>query len=232
VADLHPDPAGFGPWLRAALARPPDEAGVALSTIHRVKGREWPRVAVFGASDGVMPHRLAQGAAALEEERRVFHVAVTRGIGRVAVLADAARPSPFLAELDRDATPDELAAAERAARADPAPGSSAAGRARAAAGGASAPRPTATGPEAARVEHALRAWRKERSAADGVPAYVVLNDRHLVGIADRRPATTRELSACPGIGPAKLAAYGDELLALVAAATATGDPSDGNGYSE
>jgi DNA helicase-2/ATP-dependent DNA helicase PcrA len=232
VADLHPDPAGFGPWLRAALARPPDEAGVALSTVHRVKGREWPRVAVFGASDGVMPHRLAQGAAALEEERRVFHVAITRGIGRVAVLADAARPSPFLAELDRDATPDELAAAERAARADPAPGSSAAGRARAAAGGASAPRPTATGPEGARVEHALRAWRKERSAADGVPAYVVLNDRHLVGIAERRPATTRELSACPGIGPAKLAAYGDELLALVAAATATGDPADGNGHSE
>jgi DNA helicase II / ATP-dependent DNA helicase PcrA len=232
VADLHPDPAGFAPWLRAVLARPPDEAGVALSTVHRVKGREWPRVALFGASAGVMPHRLAQGAAALEEERRVFHVAITRGIGRVAVLADAARPSPFLAELDRDATPDELAASERAARADAAPMSSATGRARAAAGGAPAARPTASGPDAARVEQALRAWRKERSAADGVPAYVVLNDRHLVGIAERRPATTRELSACPGIGPAKLAAYGDELLALVAAATATGDPPDGEGYSE
>jgi DNA helicase-2/ATP-dependent DNA helicase PcrA len=232
VADLHPDPAGFTPWLRAALARPPDEGGVTLSTVHRVKGREWPRVAVFGASDGVMPHRLAQGAAALEEERRVFHVAITRGIGGVTVLADASRPSPFLAELDRDATPDELDAAERAAGADAAPVASATGRARAAAAGAKATPPTASGPEAARVEQALRAWRKERSAADGVPAYVVLNDRHLVGIAECRPATTRELSACPGIGPAKLAAYGDELLALVAAATATGEPPDGNGYSE
>ncbi len=232
VADLHPDPAGFTPWLRAALARPPDEDGVTLSTVHRVKGREWPRVAVFGASDGVMPHRLAQGAAALEEERRVFHVAITRGMRRVAVLADASRPSPFLAELDRDATPEELAAAERTARADAAPVASATGRARAAAAGAKAPPPTASGPEAARVEQVLRAWRKERSAADGVPAYVVLNDRHLVGIAERRPATTRELSACPGIGPAKLAAYGDDLLALVAAATATGEPADGNGYSE
>jgi len=227
VADLHPEPGGFGSWLRAALAQPPDDAGVTLSTVHRVKGREWPRVAVFGASDGVMPHRLAQGAAALEEERRVFHVAITRGIGRVAVLADASRPSPFLAELDRDATPDELAEAERAARADAAPVASATGRARAGGGGAKAPAPAASGPEAARVEQALRGWRKERSSADGVPAYVVLNDRHLVGIAERRPATTRELSACPGIGPAKLAAYGDELLALVAAATAPGDAGPG-----
>ncbi len=112
VADLHPDLAGFEPWLRSALTRPEDDAGVVLSTIHRVKGREWPRVAVFGATEGLMPHRLAQGRAAVEEERRVFHVAITRGIGRVAVLADTSRPSPFLLELDRDATPDELAAVD------------------------------------------------------------------------------------------------------------------------
>ena len=147
-------------------------------------------------------------------------MAITRGIGRVAVLADASRPSPFLGELDRDATPDELAEAEHDARAATAPVTSATGRARAGgAGRAKEPAPTASGPEAARVEQALRAWRKERSSADGVPAYVVLNDRHLVGIAERRPTSTRQLAACPGIGPAKLEAYGDELLALVAAAT-------------
>ena len=75
--------------------------------------------------------------------------------------------------------------------------------------------PTASGPVAARVEAALREWRRERSRADGVPAYVVINDRHLMGIAERRPTTTKGLAACPGIGPAKLAAYGDELIALV-----------------
>ncbi|MFS8585620.1 MAG: HRDC domain-containing protein, partial [Acidimicrobiia bacterium] len=79
--------------------------------------------------------------------------------------------------------------------------------------------PPPSGPEVAAVEAALRAWRREGSRADGVPAYVVLNDRHLRGIAERRPRTERELAACPGIGPAKLAAYGDELLALVARAT-------------
>jgi DNA helicase-2/ATP-dependent DNA helicase PcrA len=231
VADLHTDPAGFEPWLRAGLTRPDDEGGVVLSTIHRVKGREWPRVAVFGATEGLMPHRLAQGRAAVEEERRVFHVAITRGIGKVAVLTDTSRPSPFLSELDRDATPDELAKAdadETAATADTAgtgagaPVVSATGRARGRSGD-KPPVPTASGPEAARVEAALREWRRERSKADGVPAYVVINDRHLMGIAERRPTSTKALASCPGIGPAKLAAYGDELIALVTASVGGGD---------
>jgi DNA helicase II / ATP-dependent DNA helicase PcrA len=227
VADLHPDPAGFEPWLRSALGRSGDEAGVTLSTVHRVKGREWPRVALFGASDGLMPHRLAQGRAAVEEERRVFHVAITRGIGEVAVLADASRPSPFLDELAADATPDELAQADRQAElaavaqtTGPAAGGRGERRPR-------APVPTASGPEAARVEQALRAWRKQRSKDDGVAAFIVLSDRHLMGIAERRPVTTRELAACPGIGPAKLDAYGDELLALVTAAVEGGGGTTG-----
>ena len=75
--------------------------------------------------------------------------------------------------------------------------------------------PAASSPEVAAVEAALREWRRERSRSDGVPAYVVINDRHLMGIAERRPTDTRALAACPGIGPAKLAAYGDELVAFV-----------------
>jgi DNA helicase-2/ATP-dependent DNA helicase PcrA len=96
VADLHPDPAGFEPWLRALFGRERDPDGVVLSTIHRVKGREWDRVLLFGVSDGVMPHRLAEDR---EEERRVLHVGITRGRHRVALLSDATRRSPFLGEL-------------------------------------------------------------------------------------------------------------------------------------
>ena len=96
VADLHPDPTGFEPWLRTAFSRESTPGGVTLSTIHRVKGREWDRVAVFGVADGIVPHRLAED---IEEERRVLHVAITRCRHRVTVLADRTRPSPFLAEL-------------------------------------------------------------------------------------------------------------------------------------
>jgi DNA helicase-2/ATP-dependent DNA helicase PcrA len=44
----------------------------------------------------MMPHRLADD---LEEERRIFHVAITRCSRSVTVLARANRPSPLLAEL-------------------------------------------------------------------------------------------------------------------------------------
>ncbi len=73
-------------------------SGVCLSSIHRVKGREWPGVIVFGARQGLMPHRLA-AKSELEEERRVFHVALTRTSGRVVILADKKNPSPFIREL-------------------------------------------------------------------------------------------------------------------------------------
>lgn len=97
LAGLCEEPSRFEFWLRERLAVAPTEGGVLLATVHRVKGREWDRVAVFGATDGLMPHRLADD---MEEERRVLHVAVTRGRHRVTVLADASRPTPFLAELD------------------------------------------------------------------------------------------------------------------------------------
>jgi DNA helicase II / ATP-dependent DNA helicase PcrA len=206
VADLHKDPGGFEPWLRAALTRPHDDGGVVLSTIHRVKGREWPRVVVFGATDGIMPHRLSHGRAALEEERRVFHVAITRAIEQVAVLADASRPSPFLAELDHDATASELEAEPIADEPARPPQRRADVTAR---------QDAHLDPEAVRLEAALRVWRRERSRADGVPAFVVIHDRHLVAIAQRRPTDRAALAACPGIGPAKLAAYGDELVSVV-----------------
>ncbi len=71
------------------------------------------------------------------------------------------------------------------------------------------------GPAAA-AEAALRAWRTSRAKADGVPAYIVVNDKHLRGIALARPTTPAELVACDGIGPAKLERYGDEILELLA----------------
>jgi ATP-dependent DNA helicase RecQ len=50
-----------------------------------------------------------------------------------------------------------------------------------------------------------------------VPAYVVFHNATLEEIAARRPRTLDELAAVPGVGPAKLARYGREVLeALVA----------------
>jgi DNA helicase-2/ATP-dependent DNA helicase PcrA len=44
---------------------------------------------------------------------------------------------------------------------------------------------------------------------------VVLNDKHLDGIAERDPADLAALRSCPGIGPAKLELYGEEILGVL-----------------
>jgi DNA helicase-2/ATP-dependent DNA helicase PcrA len=62
----------------------------------------------------------------------------------------------------------------------------------------------------------LRAWRLERSRADGVPPYVVFHDSVLHQIAALRPGSLGELSQIAGVGPTKLERYGDELLAALA----------------
>ncbi len=201
LADLHRDPTTFEAWLRAALHREATPGGVTLSTVHRVKGMEWDRVAVFGTTAGIIPHRLADD---LEEERRVLHVAITRGRRQVVVLGDASRPSPFLAELD--------------GRAPHTPATPAPVRTRTAGtGSAKAPSAPSTPltPAQQAADTVLRAWRLQRSKADQVPAFIVLSDRHLRGIAMARPTTLVELSRLEGIGPTKLENYGEEILAVL-----------------
>ena len=63
---------------------------------------------------------------------------------------------------------------------------------------------------------ALREWRLARAKADEVPAYVVFHNATLVEIAERQPSTLAELADVPGVGPAKLERYGDDILAALA----------------
>ncbi|MFL5951784.1 MAG: ATP-dependent helicase [Gaiellaceae bacterium] len=65
---------------------------------------------------------------------------------------------------------------------------------------------------------ALKKWRLQRATADDLPAYVVFHNATLAEIAGRRPRDLSELSAVPGVGPTKLQRYGDEVLAVLAAA--------------
>jgi DNA helicase II / ATP-dependent DNA helicase PcrA len=77
VADLVLDP----PLSSADFAGPPglDEDYLVLSTIHSAKGLEWDHVHVIHASDGNIPADMALSTKeGLEEERRLFYVALTR----------------------------------------------------------------------------------------------------------------------------------------------------------
>jgi ATP-dependent DNA helicase RecQ len=77
-------------------------------------------------------------------------------------------------------------------------------------------RVAASGPADAPLVAELKAWRTQRAREDGVPAYVVLHDRTLHELAARRPGSEAELAGVKGLGPAKLARYGVELLDVLA----------------
>jgi DNA helicase II / ATP-dependent DNA helicase PcrA len=291
LASLHPEAATFEPWLRKLLTKEsPDGPAVHVSTIHKIKGREWGHVVVYGASKGLLPHRLSDD---IEGERRVFHVALTRALRQVVFMSDRKEPSPFLDELDGSRAHDALVAGTTAGggrgerpsttRITASRGGHDAGHRRQSKqkGQKGSSRPTKAGPEriaeigleiehgghtgsvvdltesaavvrvgsaqlkvpfgsevriggtsvrlsapregsddtnqAERREAAIRRWRTDAAKEAAVPAYVILNDSELVGIAARAPSTLNELAACKGMGPIRLERWGDELLAALSA---------------
>ena len=74
-----------------------------------------------------------------------------------------------------------------------------------------------------------REWRSERCKAEGIPPYVICNNRLLAEVIRRRPTKLSELAEVDGFGHAKLKKYGGELLAIIARAGA--EPENGDGAS-
>ena len=73
-------------------------------------------------------------------------------------------------------------------------------------------------PAQAELFEALRAWRAGEAREQGVPAYIVFGDATLRAVAVARPSSLGDLDGITGIGAKKLEAYGEALLAVVAAA--------------
>jgi len=233
------DPAAALPALvaelddRAAHQHAPTVDGVTLASLHAAKGLEWDAVFVVGLVDGTLPIQHAVTAEQVAEERRLLYVGITRArevlslswaLARSAGGRRVRRPSRFLAELP------ELVGV----RGGPG-GAAAAGR---------RDRSPARGPALCRVcgktlmgavdrklrrcagcpssideplFDALRDWRRARAAEQQQPAFCVFTDATLTAIAETRPASVAELVTVPGVGAAKLAKYGDEVLAIIAA---------------
>jgi len=62
--------------------------------------------------------------------------------------------------------------------------------------------------------NALKAWRLQEARRRRIPAFRILTDRTLMGLAAARPSTERELLAVRGIGPKLAETYGEALIAL------------------
>ena len=85
---------------------------MTLITMHSCKGLEFPHVYIVGLEDGLLPHSRSKAEGTLDEERRLFYVAVTRAMQTLAISHCASRkkygqampchPSPFLKDLPAD----------------------------------------------------------------------------------------------------------------------------------
>jgi DNA helicase-2/ATP-dependent DNA helicase PcrA len=97
---------------RQSSQHEPTMPSIVLSTLHGAKGLEWDHVHITGLSEGLMPISHARGFDAIDEERRLLYVGITRARRTLALhwAAEGLRgrprePSRFLAEL-RSGTPD------------------------------------------------------------------------------------------------------------------------------
>jgi DNA helicase-2/ATP-dependent DNA helicase PcrA len=202
---------------RAEAQHAPTVEGVTLASLHAAKGLEWDAVFLVGLTDGTMPIQHADTPEEIEEERRLFYVGVTRARTRLALSwalsrTDGGRKTRRRSRFLTGIAPDSATPSPRGAP----------GRCRLCGGrlitpaqvkiGRCANCPSSADPE---LVDALRAWRKTRSAEASVPAFVVFSDATLLAIAERRPTDNAALLSIPGIGRAKLDAYGRDVIGIV-----------------
>ena len=194
---------------RASEQHAPLADGVTLATLHTAKGLEWDAVFLCGMQDGTLPITYAETPAAIEEERRLLYVGVTRARKHLSISWALARnpggrgsrkPSRFLdgvAEVERSAAVTTTTSRNRKAR-----------HCRECGGALATPAEKKIGRcsdcpasyDEALFER-LREWRLARAADDSVPAFVVFTDATLQLIAEHRPATSAACSRSAEWGP-------------------------------
>ncbi|OLT55594.1 ATP-dependent DNA helicase [Corynebacterium sp. CNJ-954] len=212
---------------RAQAKNPPRMQGVTLASVHAAKGLEWDAVFLVGLVDGTLPIRHALKGShsedAVEEERRLLYVGVTRAREHLHLSWSQARQPGGKATRRRTRFLDgmvpweaERAAAQKAPKSKPRDACDTCGA-------------RLTTPEqrilglcdahAGDIDQVLvtelRGWRTAMAKSRDVPAYVVMSDATLCAVCHRAPTTVQELVQVPGIGPMKVEQFGEDILGII-----------------
>ncbi|NKY33960.1 ATP-dependent DNA helicase UvrD2 [Nocardia speluncae] len=236
LTEQHPelDPAGLLRELaaRAEARHPPTVQGVTLASLHAAKGLEWDAVFLVGLTDGTLPISYVLNGdgsvadpAALEEERRLLYVGVTRARSHLRLSwalsrGDGDRRSRRRSRFLTGLIPEESPASRVATPARP---------------GTEAARPVCrvcgrvlidsetvllrrckgcVGEPDLELLGALQDWRREKAAELAVDPRGILGVNTLTAIAEQLPEDEAGLAAL-GVGAAKVRRYGAEVLAII-----------------
>ena len=74
-------------------------------------------------------------------------------------------------------------------------------------------------PQGRRIYDEMRLWRGRKAKQDGMPPYLILNNRELANLAVKGPKTISQLREIDGIGEAKAKRWGEEILSVLAKLT-------------
>ena len=87
---------------RKSAGDSPSVGAITISTVHSAKGREWPVVFMMGLAEGLFPISYATTDAAIEEERRLFYVGITRAREELVLsMGERSKETSPLRELSR-----------------------------------------------------------------------------------------------------------------------------------
>ncbi len=235
-AALRPD-ASVSEWLdwlpsadRDRSAAHGGAEAVTLSSFHRSKGLEWPRVWVIGLEEGLVPMGRSGSGSAEAEERQLLYVALTRAVDQLSLSwartrSFGARPVPRApsrwlaaveAVIDKGGRTGDPAAAPTGEWRRTLAEQKAGLRQASGCGSADRQLPPRWPDRDRGAESALRAWRLETARHSGVPPHVVLHDSTLAALAALRPTTLDALLSVPGFGPVKAQRYGPPILDVLA----------------
>lgn len=213
----------------------PQAAAVTISTIHTAKGLEWDHVFIPSVVEGILPFDPKRAADNIEEERRLFYVALTRAKQSALVSTSRTRlgyenaPSRFLGALGNTvdafiAPLNQPKVSKPAARPE-----FKVEKCRVCDRGINQVRElalkkcTACEKKTAKTVFSeniitgLKSWREDYAKQAEMLPWLLLSDLAIEALAEFQPKSIAELSEIHGINSAKSDVIGDELLLVIAA---------------